>query len=562
MPKINAHESALKDIFSSDYAFCIPDYQRPYRWEKEQATALLNDLLEASAGFEPDREDAKQSVTPYFLGSCVLIKQEAKPDAEVVDGQQRLTTLSLLFKAIRDNHADSDIKASMASRLFEKGNKAEGTKDRVRLRLRERDHAFYEKKVLNGNGTVAGVNVADLNDSQTQLVENSNVLSEKIRELTPERIATLATYINLHTYMVVVATPDLESAFRIFSVLNDRGMPLSAADILKAEIIGKIPERERKSYNDKWQDLEDDLSAEWFSDLFSHIRMIRLRKKLQATVLSELREEVKPAAEPRKFIDDELLPLGDAFGVAMRCNYESTDDAKSVNRYFGYLNRLGDRDWVPPAIAYLARYKSDTAKVLEFVKSLERLAMGLWLLQTDVNGRIERYATVIAEILAGQSPNLDLTEDEQKRIIEVLDGTIYELSPKPKRTAILLRLDESLTSGEASYVHDIITVEHVLPQTPDPASKWMEWWPDAVKRTADVHRLGNLALLNRRQNSAARNWEFDVKKTKYFQTRGGGSPFQITSDVLGRTEWTPDVFSARQTKFLSKLKEIWGLKSV
>ena len=68
MPKISAHESALKDIFSSDYAFSIPDYQRPYRWGKEQATALLNDLLATSAGFKPDHEDPKETVTPYFLG--------------------------------------------------------------------------------------------------------------------------------------------------------------------------------------------------------------------------------------------------------------------------------------------------------------------------------------------------------------------------------------------------------------------------------------------------------------------------------------------------------------
>lgn len=560
MPKINAHESALKDIFSSDYAFSIPDYQRPYRWEKEQATALLSDLLASSVGFLPEHDNEKNTITPYFLGSCVLIKQDSRPNAEVVDGQQRLTTLSLLFKAIRENSDDSDVQASMTSRLFEKGNKAEGTKDRVRLRLRDRDHDFFEKRLLNGLDTTQSYNATNLNDSQRQLVENSITLSDKVKALSQERLSALATFLNLHTYMVVVSTPDLDSAFRIFSVLNDRGMPLGAADILKAEIIGKIPERERSNYNEKWQDLEDDLGSEAFSDLFSHIRMIRLRKKLQGTVLSELREEVKPATEPQKFIDEELLPLGDALGIAMRCNYECMEDPKSINRYFTYLNRIADRDWVPPAIAFLAQYKNESAKVLSFVKNLERLAMGLWLLQNDVNGRIERYADIIADIRAGKIPSLELTPEEQKQIIEVLDGNIYELSPKSKRTAILLRLDESLASGEASYTHDTITVEHVLPQTPDASSQWLKWWSDNDKRVSNVHRLGNLALLNRRQNSAAKNWEFDIKKAKYFQTRGGGSPFQITSDILGRAEWTPDVFTARQHKFLGALKSIWALK--
>ena len=129
----------------------------------------------------------------------------------------------------------------------------------------------------------------------------------------------------------------------------------------------------------------------------------------------------------------------------------------------------------------------------------------------------------------------------------------------PKRTFILLRLDAALSSGEASYDVDTITVEHVLPQTPEANSLWIQWWPDPVVREASVHQLGNLALLNRRQNSAALNWEFAVKKLKYYQKKTGGSPFQITSRVLKETEWTPAVFARHQAETVAKLKDIWGL---
>ena len=85
------------------------------------------------------------------------------------------------------------------------------------------------------------------------------------------------------------------------------------------------------------------------------------------------------------------------------------------------------------------------------------------------------------------------------------------------------------------------------------------WWPDPNVREQTVHRLGNLALLNRRQNSAALNWEFEKKKEKYYQRKTGGSPFQITSRVLKETEWTPAVFERHQTETVAMLKEIWDL---
>ena len=142
----------------------------------------------------------------------------------------------------------------------------------------------------------------------------------------------------------------------------------------------------------------------------------------------------------------------------------------------------------------------------------------------------------------------------------MLDGDIYNLSPKPKRTMILLRLDEALSSGEAKYDHGQVTVEHVLPQQPQDRSEWLAWWPDAEQRRVATHRLGNLALLNRRQNSAARNWPLEKKKTKYFTTRGGASPFVITNEIVRQKEWTPAIFAGRQNQFLETLRKLWRLE--
>lgn len=92
MQQLEAHQVPLHKIFCSDYDFRIPDYQRPYAWEREQATQLLEDLVEAL-----DRGGDE----PYFLGSIVLVKHKGVSDAEVIDGQQRLTTLTILLAVLR-----------------------------------------------------------------------------------------------------------------------------------------------------------------------------------------------------------------------------------------------------------------------------------------------------------------------------------------------------------------------------------------------------------------------------------------------------------------------------
>jgi uncharacterized protein with ParB-like and HNH nuclease domain len=94
MAKIHGNEKRIGEVFSKDYAFSIPPYQRPYSWGVQQAGELFDDILTAT------RDAAKKPGDPYFLGSVVLIKEESKPEADVIDGQQRLTTLSLLIVSV------------------------------------------------------------------------------------------------------------------------------------------------------------------------------------------------------------------------------------------------------------------------------------------------------------------------------------------------------------------------------------------------------------------------------------------------------------------------------
>ena len=351
------------------------------------------------------------------------------------------------------------------------------------------------------------------------MLENASYLWKSVSKLDEKRRNDLVHLLAQHCYLVVVSTSDQNSAYRIFSVLNDRGLDLSPTDILKADIIGALEETKQTPYTKKWEDVEEDLGRDSFRDLFAHIRMIYVKSKLYGTLQQEIQASVLKSVEKSKFIDQILVPYAEAYEVVTRESYESVADAEAVNEYLRHLNRLDNFDWIPPAIEYFKRYPKDTSRLLQFLRDLERLAYGLFIRRANINQRIRRYAKVLRGIEQGrdlfepESP-LQLSSDEKSEILCALDGQIY--SQIRVRRPLLMRLDSMLADEGVHHVPSVITIEHVLPQNPRSDSKWCKDFTEH-ERTEWTNKLANLVLLSHRKNSRAQNYDFDRKKNEYFQ---------------------------------------------
>lgn len=561
IPTLTAKEQTLAKIFSDDYVFTIPGYQRPYSWGKDQAQELLDDLLGALATAPVQVSEA----APYFLGSIVLIKSEGSTEATVVDGQQRLTTLTLLLSTIRATVHEVAVQTGITKRIYEHGDVVSATEARYRLSLRERDCHFFRKYVQHEDGLQALIQLnTPLPDAQARLRANALVFMEGLAQLKQPELVRLVQFMIKCCYLVTVATPDLDSAYRIFGVLNSRGLDLSATDILKAEIIGGIAPVLRDAYTKKWEDEEEDLGRDEFGDLFSHIRMVYRKAKPQGTLLREFKEHVVPAQQPQAFVDDILLPMAQAFSELRDADYASQKHAEQVNEHLRWLNRLEFKDWVPPALAFFIRYRQQPDTVLSFFRDLERLGYSMLVRKSGVNQRIERFSALTGAIESGQNLDaetspLQLTPQEQHETYAALHGPLYDTHSPRALAILLLRLDRLFSDGSASYQHDVVSVEHVLPQQPAPNSQWKNWVPEVPVHQYWVHRLGNLALLSRRKNSAASNYDFEKKKTAYF-TKGGVSSFALTTQVLQHGSWTVEVMQQRQDEMLKVLEAHWSLQ--
>ena len=556
--KISGKEHPLKEIFSSKFDYIIPSYQRPYAWTVDQASELFDDLYDF---YQREKEET------YFLGSIVLIKEEDRPHAEVIDGQQRLTTLTILLASIASS-LSGDPRNDFEKYIRESGSPSEGLEPKPRLVLREKDRSFFAKYVQGlAFDSLLGIDPAGLNEAQKNIQLNSRFLLEKLAatfKSNKDQLFEFGAFLVRRCFLVTVSTPNQQSAFRVFSILNNRGLDLLPSDILKADVIGRVSPARQNEFTEKWEELEVQTGRNGFNDLLGHIRMIYAQKKAKRALLEEFKEHVSRVdSSPEDLIEKVLEPYAEAYLIAKSQQFVSTKNAEDVNRLLKWLNRIDNSDWLPPTILFLSQKKDHPEYVLWFFAKLERLTAYLHICAKNVNQRIERYADVIKSLHEDHSldkpvASMELSGTETDEMKEALNGKIYDLTAR-RRNYLILRLDSFLSEGEATYDPTLLTIEHVLPQTVNGGSDWEKSWPDQEERERWVHRIANLVPLTQRRNSKAQNFSFETKKTAYFGGKNKVSSYGLTTQVLSKDKWTPSVVEQRQKELLGVLVDRWEL---
>lgn len=557
---ITGKEYPLLKIFSSDFEYHIPAYQRPYAWTIAETSALFEDLY----GFYQAEENDS-----YFLGSIVLIKDEGNRHADVIDGQQRLTTLSILFSVMADSLQNPGTKESCKRYLRESGDELAGIEAQPRLFLREKDRVFFNKYIQDVQlDQLLQIDPRTLEDeAQVHIQENCRVLRERFQETfstDDERIAFSKFLLN-RCFLIAVSTANQASAFRIFSVMNSRGLDLLPTDIIKSELIGKLPAELQGAYTAKWEDMETRTEREGFNEVFTHTRMIFAKERPKKNLLDEFREYVMRDLTPQELIDHYLQPYTEAYVQLKNEAFMATQHADEINNLLYWLNKTNNYDWMPTAIQFLTDHKNDSQYILWFIRKLERLASYLLITAQDVNQRMDRYKWILVEMesrpdssLAHPIRNIELTEWEKHQFVEALQGEIYTM-PAMRRNYVIQRLDSFVSDGGATYNTKVFTIEHVLPQHPAADSEWnRDWTVEEQERWRN--RIANLVPLTRQRNSEAQNYEFTIKKEKYFASKKGTSSYALTTQVIKTEVWTPEVVSERQEYLIAQFVENWDLQ--
>jgi uncharacterized protein with ParB-like and HNH nuclease domain len=533
--KIESDKLLIKDVFTK--WFRIPEYQRPYVWSNDQISELMDDIMQARNS-NPESE--------YFLGSMVLQKKEKTEgttkyvEYDLLDGQQRLTTLFLMTAVIRDLTPASNISRlnTCHDTIFQMGNEDDKIPERLRIvfDIRSQVKDFINEFVKPTNGTnrhdELKVLVANVNED-TSIRNMANAILRIHDYFKDNDVNHFFPYLRSNVLMIYVSAEELEDAFRMFTIMNSRGVKLRNSDILKAENLGKIKNSsDRMEWAKKWEETET-YFGEDFDAFLSYLRTILVKQKATVSLLKEFEDNIykrssydrntktytqlpallEKGEETFKYIDKykkhyELLFDGD--------NYNLTGSFE-IHNYLHLMEKGFEADfWIAPLLRYYDKFKSNG--LINFIKALDNKFANDWLLGYSPSIRIENVNAITQTIDDAQT-SIDVLSDKSLKIDlaelkDVFKGNIYG-----RRAAryVLLKLD-LLYHGHTTKLEmpETISIEHILPQNPPIESQWRNDFNDE-EREEWTNKLGNLVLISRRKNSSQSNRDYVDKKEKYFK---------------------------------------------
>lgn len=535
MRAITANPETIREVFSKRYI--IPDFQRPYSWDNDPCEKLWDDIIDFYEGKET-KEDK------YFLGNIVInpasnLSYEAW---EVVDGQQRLTTLLLLIKAL---HSRAGTVKALEECLRIKDPLTSELTDELRVSsfVISQDREDLHTILLGGT-----------EPAKSHLLDNYKLFGEKIDEwwLSQGQTAEALNRLILTLLDSVVLLPihcgSEDDALTIFETINNRGMSLSDADIFKAKLYHNIPQEDQAAFIEDWNALED---HDWLFRVLMHI----LRAKT---------DETGKEIGLRSYFTAQKGILGDYASImrslkiihAVNVNWYGGDE---INALWRIMETYPNYYWNFPLFVFLHKYgafeeeggfslpEDHLPQFLELLNATVRYFFIKGLVYNAVNAVKDTVYRVCADIEQERDYLASYEANISRNDRTVLDAILHgDLRRRYQRGIVLL--SAYLNPGQnrkafSQFMDGKYDIEHILPK------KWNNYdgWTDDLWRE-QLNNLGNLIPLGRALNIAAKNEFFERKKGEYAK-----SDVQDARDLIMLPEWTPDALIESQEEKIDRL---------
>ncbi|MEL6568898.1 MAG: DUF262 domain-containing HNH endonuclease family protein [Pseudomonadota bacterium] len=533
--------------FARGRQLCLPPYQRSYSWGEREAMTLLADFNETM-----------ETGGIHFIGTIVIVAEPGQP-IEIVDGQQRLTTLTILLSVLRDLEEDQERSDALHGLIA--ATEASGDAMAWRLTLNHLDGDYFRAKVQRRGAAAIVEDEPHESASQRRMSEVAAGFLRDLEKMTPDERGHLADTIATRCVLTEVTVENRDMGYKVFRVLNDRGKAPNAHDIIKTDILERanLSLEAANRYSAKWAEYEAMIGGGAFDDLLRQIRVL-YDKSAKGDLIAGLRKNVIPKITAQVFLDDVLPRHVRAYGEITTGRIDFGAISAPIGAYINRMRALDHLSWRAPALKFLVEHRNATNSAVEFFRRLERLSYCMQLIVPKKDQRDRRYRRVVdaldnpRTVFSDSSP-LSISQDEARKVRERLLGRFATFG---QRRAMALRLNAALEGGQTLAPEADATVEHVLPRNPGEDSYWNTIWPDSQKRRELCDTLGNFILLPHSENQRADRLDYRAKKKVYFNG-SGGAHFALTRDLEQQEAWTADVVRQRTERLADILMRDWGL---
>lgn len=556
---LKTNDVTFLDLIGNGKKYHVPAYQRDYSWEQEQWEDLWNDIEELLS--QPEGR--------HYMGALV-VESTSDRDFQIVDGQQRMATLSILALAIiatllQQGGTDEERSANQdrARRLRERfvGEKDPASLlESSKLFLNETDNGFYQDYLVQLR---TPANPRRLPRSNRLLWDCYQWFKARLSERPHLQGADLASLLSetvaRKLLFILITVEDELSAYTVFETLNARGLELSSTDLLKNFLFSRVKAKtDLVALQRRWKSLVDTVRQERFPDFLRYhllcdapqVRKQRLFKLVQA--------RVRDAAQVFALMEA-LEARADLFAALSDADHEYWLALPEARRYVEELMLFRVRQPTPLLFtAYERMSQADFVRVLRLVSVVSfRYTVVGGLNTNELEPVYHRAAKAVQDGVAVRVDDIFqllrgiYVDDEAfERDFAHLD---IDTSGQRKRLAkyVLCRLETQASGVQRHYLSDAGSIEHILPENPGDA--WSESF-DADRQLSCVYRMGNLTLLEPTLNRQAGNQVWADKRVVY-----GRSSYQLTSELAqnGPDEWSPASVEARQTRLARLAVQTW-----
>lgn len=534
--------------------FVIPEYQRPYSWTNEQIDTLFRDIWEFTSNDGGTENDGT-----YFLGSIVSYENE-DGEQEIIDGQQRITSLFLLLRAIYTKLTVTDEKSPEAINFISKiepliwrTNKLTGKVDYASILLTSKVISDSENEILK-NILETGI-IKD--KAQDRYSLNYKQLSALLEEKSKENALMIYQFIYalLNQVIILPITADTQdTALTIFSTLNDRGLPLSDADIFKAKIYNNLSEKNKEEFIEEWKELEEESSkiSESIQQLFYYYMFyLRALEEDRKTTTPGLRKYYSNNKFEKLLKVDimenlkKILTLWEVIANKVALEDEKWSQNIEILKVLDILSSYPNEFWKYPVVIYYLMYKDIEYFEERFLIFLRKLYVELlkkYVESPTLNAVKSNILKLNVEIVNSSKPVFDFKSLDEEEIREKIKT--------PHSKAIRMILKTLAYEIQDELLPEKWEIEHILPV------KWENSYDlrenEEVAREKIEH-LGNKTPFEKKLNIIATNNYFAKKKDYYVK-----SNIQMTKEIgnLKMDKWGLDQIVERDVRMTDKIIEI------